>query len=105
MANSRIKYIVADGFDVGFYGRKEDAENYMEAIDVRDGVYVGYDSEGRLLKISPHGQASEITLAEEDPGHSEDLRNLLIELLSRRGRKSERTDLESLLAMCEPYAQ
>lgn len=36
-----------------FFRSREDAEAYMEPIDVRDGVWQpGYDSEGRLLRVS-----------------------------------------------------
>jgi hypothetical protein len=99
----QIKYIIAEGMDVNFYATKEEAESSLEAIDVVDGVYTGYDADGRLLKILPRGQASEISLAEDEPAHVEPLRKLLIECLAGRGENPESTDLLSLLRMCERY--
>jgi hypothetical protein len=100
-----IKYIIADGWDVGFYARKEDAEGYMEAIDVQDGVYVGYDAEGRLLEIVPWASGSQIRVAENTPGHQQELRELLLGLLERIGKKPQGTDLPSLLTMFDEWVK
>lgn len=100
---THIKYIIAEGADVNFFSTKKAAESYYEAIDVKEGIFRGYDSDGRLLQIRPCGQASKISLAEHEPLHREELRVLLIEVLTRRGRPPADAALDALLTMCEPY--
>lgn len=95
-----VRYIIADGNDVTFFDNKETAERYMEAADVADDVYRGYDAAGRLLRISPRGQASEISLAEEQPHHVEELKSLISRYLEAAGRNPVHYDLPSLLDMC-----
>ena len=103
MKRTRIKYIVAEGLDVNFFSNKEYAEKYYEAVDVAEGIFRGYDSDGRLLNITPRGQASEITIAENEPMHIEDLAKLLNEFLVAVGRTPEKDDIGSLLELCEPF--
>jgi ABC-type microcin C transport system duplicated ATPase subunit YejF len=100
-----IHYIIAEGLDVNFFSQKEDAERKLEAIDVIDGVYVGYDAMGRLLDISPAGQSARIALAEEAPTHLEQLRVLLIDYLTAVGRTPIKGDVAAMLGQCEQYAQ
>jgi hypothetical protein len=105
MHSHSIKYIIAEGLDVDFYSFKERAGRYMEAIDVSDGVYKGYDAEGRLLRISPRKQASQIELAEDEPQHAQELAHLLVRFLTALGRIPTRRDLGSLLEMCAQYVR
>ena len=92
-----IKFVIAEGNDLTFHATKRDAETYMEAIDVIDGIYKGYDDAGRLLTIRPKGPASEIALAETEPTHADELRTKLVRYLKVLGRESRTDDLESLL--------
>ncbi len=95
-----VKYVIADGRDIEFFSSKETAERYMESIDVLDNAYRGYDATGRLLNISPKGQASEVSLAEDVPHHAEELKNLIGKHLKNIGRNPSGGDLPSLLEMC-----
>jgi len=104
-AGVAINLIIAEGLDVYFYSQKEDAERWLEAVDVIDGVYVGYDATGRLLHISPAGQSARITLAEETPTHLEELRVLLVEYLTAVGRVPIKGDVAAMLGQCEQYAR
>ena len=42
--------IVEEDCDVSVYTTVHDAEIAMEPIDVRNGIYTAYDSQGRLLR-------------------------------------------------------
>jgi hypothetical protein len=81
-------YFIVDGDDVCMFGSIAKAERVLEAVDVRDGAYVGYDAEGRQLQFKTlprrHVLAFRsrqpevcIALAEEQPSHNEELRTLL----------------------------
>lgn len=95
-----IRFVIVEGNDVSLFSTKEQAEAALEAIDVRDGVYVGYDADGRLLQISPKGASSEISLTEAEPTHVDDLRDVLRRHLQYLGRAPEADDLGSLLTVC-----
>jgi hypothetical protein len=99
-----IKYIIAEGHDVGFFETKEEAESYYEAIDVEAGIYVGYDASGRLLRIEPKGQSARITLAEDTPGHVEELRALLLDQCEIRRIHVDGTELPALLRAIEDHS-
>jgi len=81
--------------DVYVFQSKEEAESYLEPVDVEPDER-GYDAEGRLLHVVvrgnvKHGRWSvdqsrarvELVLAEEVPGHREELRILLADWLQR----------------------
>ena len=87
----KFPLIIAEGLDISFYDRLEDAECSLEAIDVKEGLYEAYDSEGSLLKLSvldretpvlfglmkPVLEHVNISLAEDNPSHSLKLEKLL----------------------------
>ena len=50
-----VHTIVSNYGDVMFFSSKEHAEGYLEAIDVENGEYVGFDADGNELKISARG--------------------------------------------------
>jgi hypothetical protein len=81
------------GGDIKFFCTKEDAEVHMEPIDVRNGYYIAYDSEGRRLTIDiiekevklfwgldrAMVEHTVITGTPEEPVHQEELRLLLVD--------------------------
>lgn len=100
---SEIRYIISENGDLHFYERKEDAEAYMEPIDVENGEYVGYDAEGRLLKIESARQKTRISLAEEEPSHVAELQMQLMGFASRAKVPLKEVDLPGLLSAFEPF--
>ena len=63
---------IVEGNDVSSYASIEDAQLDLEVIDVENDEYVGYDHEGRLLKLDVDGKKKRvvITLAEDKPSHA-----------------------------------
>lgn len=55
----------------------EDAEVALEPIDVRAGIYRGFDAAGRYLNITTDGKGVSITLGEETPSHARELTELI----------------------------
>jgi hypothetical protein len=81
--------------DVLVFHSKEEAESYLEPVDVEPDER-GYDAEGRLLYVVVRGNVElghwsvdqsrarvELVLAEEVPSHGEELRILLLDWLRR----------------------
>jgi len=70
----RAPIIISEHGDLVVFEAKEDAEMYLEAIDVANGEYVGYDSEGRLLRLTPAWpHSATITDGESEPSHKDEL--------------------------------
>jgi hypothetical protein len=97
--------IVADGLDITFYDSIEDAEKYLEAIDVNDGVYEIFTEEGLeveqltlevrnyFLKIIPYMSISyKLKIGKLEKSNR--LRDLLIRSISYLDKTS--VDLTSL---------
>ena len=63
------------------------AESYMDPVDVRNGEYVVFDSEGLLLtpRVEDKDRRERIVLKPEEtiPTHANDLRTKLLYFLSR----------------------
>lgn len=78
--------IIAEGLDLKLYDSVHDAALDLEAIDVQDGIYVGYDSEGRELLLTVREEKVEILAAEASPGHRRQLAELLRAALAAIGR-------------------
>jgi hypothetical protein len=81
------------------------AESYMEPVDVRNGEYVVFDSEGRLLVplVASNGNRERTVLksAESTPAHASDLRNTLLRFLAKTRFATpgmEQMDLTQLLS-------
>lgn len=74
----------------------ENAERYLEPIDVRNKEYVAYDSEGRLLRLLPTSPRITIESAEVEPNHSSEVRDLLIHLLTYTGVSPDTLRKEAL---------
>ena len=47
----KIPIIVVDGGDVGLYLSKEEVEQDLEAIDVKQNTFKAFDAEGRVLTL------------------------------------------------------
>ncbi len=90
-----------------------DAERYLEAIDVEDGRYVAYDSEGGVLRLTTTDELRpmlfgllrakskrvivEAQVAQQDPGK---LRDELVVFLGHLGvSAAELTDVKPLTAL------
>lgn len=86
-----------------FFSSVGEAEAYLEAIDVRDGVYpVAYGPDGQIFKLDVMGNRVRIkpVVGLKVP---DDLRALLIQYLSAIGAHEVKgtEPLSSLLARCE----
>ncbi len=79
--------IFLDNFgDILVFQSVEDAERYIEPIDVAHNEYVGYDSEGRLLQLAvTNKRRVSVEIAESEPRHSDELRRILVRFLARLG--------------------
>ncbi len=78
--------------DIRVFPDLEKALGYTEVVDVEDGEYKAYDSEGRLLTLGTRprrgffgGREVVIDSVEAQPLHQQELRATLIELMRRIG--------------------
>jgi hypothetical protein len=84
------------------YRTADDAARYLEWIDIEDGIYTAFDSEGRLLRFELIERPTKmlrfipITVeyvalrdAEAEPTHQEQLRETLVAGLTARGESME----------------
>ncbi len=90
--------IIADkmGNDLSIYPSIEDARQDLEAVDIMNGEYVGYDAEGRLLILDVAREKRPILFGlfrvpidtvrirsfEDEPQHEALLRKTLIQYIS-----------------------
>ncbi|HJX26572.1 MAG TPA: hypothetical protein VJ885_01565 [Thermoanaerobaculia bacterium] len=81
--------IFAEGLDLHLYDSVQDAALDLEAVDVQDGIYAGYDSEGRELLLTVRDDRIEISVAESSPGHQRQLAELLRAALAAVGRPAD----------------
>ncbi len=95
----KLPLIFDENGDVSFYSSVIEAETSLEAVDVINNEYVGYDSEGRLLNLTVNSECRSlvfgliktkidsvsISLAEQEPVHADMLRSTLIDFLLRLG--------------------
>jgi hypothetical protein len=85
-----LPIFIVEGHDVGIYESLEVAESDLEPIDVKAGVYAGYDAGGRRLKIETDGKLTFITLAELEQSGAIELEEVLREYLDAMGESSAR---------------
>lgn len=79
----------------------------MEAIDVRNQEYVGYDSIGRLLQLETNDNDVQIALAENQPTHAAELASTLRDFLERTHDPAANTlghDLQRLVLYFQKFA-
>ena len=106
MGQMKLPIIIAEGWDVILYDKIQDAELDLEPIDVKDGIYKGYDAEGRLLRISTDGKKVRIFAVEDEHTHAKELEDFLRECLEKVSEKAvadQSPDLASLLKACERF--
>lgn len=90
--------LVIENGDISIFKSVNKAQRYLEPIDVKNSEYVAYDRDGHLLSLtisqkrnsSFFGKAKtiesvEISEAEEEGDHAEDLRKALINFFKRTG--------------------
>ncbi|MDA3798967.1 MAG: hypothetical protein PF692_07795 [Kiritimatiellae bacterium] len=75
--------IIYEEGNIVFYESVGSAELCIEAIDVDNHVYVAYDSEGCLLRLSTLLETVLIRDGESDSNHAEELRSRLVYYFSR----------------------
>lgn len=93
--------IVEESGDVSIYGTVGDAELDLEPIDVREGRFVAYDSEGHLLELCPTEPRVTIKDIEPAPLRLMEVREALVGLLSSLGHPSEELSQEPLERLIE----
>ena len=109
----RPPIIVNEHGDIHVFPSVEEAETYLEPVDVRNNEYVAYDSEGRRLILSVRSrprtflfglltsnvETVAIGCEEEQPQHAEELRIVLAGSLQRRGHPADVVQGLSLRAL------
>ena len=79
----KVPIIIDNCGDVLVFSSVAAASSYMEAVDVLNAEYVGYDCDGRLLDISVAEQSRvTISIAEDEPSHCDALRKTLVDFLT-----------------------
>ncbi|MBI9075941.1 MAG: hypothetical protein JEZ02_11050 [Desulfatibacillum sp.] len=100
--------IINESGDITFFSSVEEAEEYLEAIDVTNGVYQGYDAEGHPLKLQALNDRVTI---EKEPGVQNrvfELEKLIRTALANVGRSCDHVllgDIESLVKEAELFAE
>ncbi|MFM6268229.1 MAG: hypothetical protein ACKPGT_03580 [Microcystis sp.] len=79
--------IVYDNGDLLIFESNRIAESYLEPIDID--VYTAYDCKGHLLKLMIQNNRVIIQLAEREPNHINELRQILIGFMLRLGVQSD----------------
>lgn len=92
----RYPIVVAEGLDVSLFSSNEEAEEYLNGVNVAGGACVAFDAEGRALRLEATGvqknplsaerRKVRIALAEDAPNHAEQLRRVLHDYLQACGQ-------------------
>src|SRR6266550_216108 len=72
-----LPIFVDDHSDISVFRSVSYAESWMEPIDIRNREYTAYDAIGRLLALSADRRRVHISLAEQEPTHSDSLAKAL----------------------------
>jgi hypothetical protein len=48
----KLPIVITEDRDISVHPSAEQAEAFLEPVDVKNGIYTGYDSDGNLLEIS-----------------------------------------------------
>jgi len=91
--------IVVESGDADVFETFEEALRYLEPYDVDK--FVGYDSEGRLLRFIAAWPRITIESAEERPRHAEDARKALIKFLQNVRASQQRLEDSTLQELFE----
>ena len=99
----QVKLIVAADEPAIFFATVQDAESYMEAIDVKDGVYgAAFGPNGEPYTVSTDGTWVHIKNTGETP-QPEALKALLMKYFDTLGEMpSADLELPALLERCSP---
>ena len=92
--------IIIEPGTVIVYNSINDAQNHLEAIDVENDIYTGYDAEGRLLDIKTVDNRVFFFEGENKPTHRAELEAILRENLNDVGIDTsiiEKGDLLSVI--------
>lgn len=91
MTKMRTPIFIDNNGDISVFTSVQDAENWIEPIDVLNSEYEAFDSDGRSLVLAVNKQQGfsslvqeivQISLAETEPNHAEELRQRLRRFLS-----------------------
>ena len=103
--------IYDDRGDVLIFDSPDWAESYLEPFVVRQSGPYGYDGIGHLLRFDIRvvrgRERVQVALAEPEPTHVSDLREILIRFLTKLGvvtRPDENLGLDELIARAERFA-
>jgi hypothetical protein len=77
-------FVLVEGLDVSTHPSLDALTGHVEAQDVRDGVYVAFDGEGREVKLAADSDMSGVTAEPGDPA-GDRLRAILIKYLDDIG--------------------
>jgi len=96
--------------DLLVFENSGEALAYAEAVDVEDGEYEAFDSEGRMLTLGTtpggrYGRKRVVILdAEEQPLHQEELRVKLLSFLRRAGTPPDPSaSLDALISALQAW--
>ena len=117
----RFPIFVSEPNDLSAYESVSDLKLDLEPVDVEQGNYFAYDSEGRLLNlratgvrrglfgsVDQHKASITVELAEETPSHADELRHRLVSFLSaveKNGPFLDSLSLEELVSRALPHAR
>jgi len=113
--------IITENWDISIHPSAKHAETYLGAVDVQDGIYTAYDSDGILLKLSVVAQKRErrflffrwmesyscVDIQESNPkqDRSNELKEKLITYLRHLGLKDEKLNSSSLNDLIDMIAK
>jgi hypothetical protein len=113
MEKNETTYHITEDFDISIHPSVEHAEIDLEVIDIKDGIYTAYDSEGYLLNMSVYNKETQnrflfinwtswgecIKIFDNDKkiDRSSELREKLINYLKHSKYKNEVFDRFSLI--------
>lgn len=97
---------IIDGLDVGIFASLADVLLHLEPIDVKNGGFVAYDAEGRLIRLTMDGSHISASLAEDQPNHAAELETSLREYLQAVNEpiaNDPTCDLNCLVNACRKF--
>lgn len=100
--------IINESGDITLFSSLEEAEKYLEAIDVINGVYQGYDAEGHPLKLKALNDRVTIKIESDAQNRVFELEKLIRTALANVGRSCDHVplgDIERLVKEAEFFAE
>ena len=83
MSSIKPPIVIDESSDIDVFDSVAHAESYLEPIDVKNNLFVAYDSEGKLLRPLPTSPTITIDSAESEPNHLNELREVLIKFITQ----------------------